>query len=206
MEPSRSTCQASCGSSMVSNEPSSRCTRIFMVSPPWSSVPSRPRYVSVLRGSPRANPVEQKARPISLDGRDAVSCLLPFDQRCPRRPGKTFRRTSAGLECAILTPTAVAVSIRNSRSAAMDLNYSTEELAFRDEVRSWLRSNLPDELRQKMESYQELSKDDLMRWHKLLAKRGWVAPDWPQEWGGTDWNAVQKYIFEEECGFAATPP
>src|SRR5215467_5088772 len=88
----------------------------------------------------------------------------------------------------------------------MDLNYSTEELAFRDEVRSWLRSNLPDDLRQKMESYQELSKDDLLRWHKILAKKGWVAPDWPQEWGGTDWNAVQKYIFEEECGFAATPP
>src|SRR5215470_6451347 len=88
----------------------------------------------------------------------------------------------------------------------MDLNYSTEELAFRDEVRSWLRSNLPDDLRQKMESYQELSKDDLLRWHKILAKKGWVAPDWPLEWGGTDWNAVQKYIFEEECGFAATPP
>ena len=88
----------------------------------------------------------------------------------------------------------------------MDLNYSTEELAFRDEVRSWLRGNLPDDLRQKMESYQELSKDDLLRWHKILAKKGWVAPDWPEEWGGTSWNAVEKYIFEEECGFAATPP
>ena len=88
----------------------------------------------------------------------------------------------------------------------MDLNYSAEELAFRDEVRSWLRGNLPDELRQKMESYQELSKDDLLRWHKILAKKGWVAPDWPEEWGGTSRNAVQKYIFEEECGFAATPP
>ena len=88
----------------------------------------------------------------------------------------------------------------------MDLNYSTEELAFRDEVRAWLRANLPDDLRQKMESYQELSKDDLLRWHKILAKKGWVAPDWPEEWGGTDWNAVQKYIFEEECGYAATPP
>ena len=42
----------------------------------------------------------------------------------------------------------------------MDLNYTTEELAFRDEVRSWLRANLPDDLRQKMESYQELTKDE----------------------------------------------
>src|SRR5690242_2361934 len=87
----------------------------------------------------------------------------------------------------------------------MDLNYSPDELAFRDEVRGWLRSNLPADLRQKMESYQELSKDELLRWHKILAKKGWVAPDWPQEWGGTDWNVVQRYIFEEECGFAATP-
>ena len=88
----------------------------------------------------------------------------------------------------------------------MDLNYSTEELAFRDEVRAWLRANLPDDLRQKMESYEDLSKDDLLRWHKILAKKGWVAPDWPEEWGGTGWNAVQRYIFEEECGFAASPP
>ncbi|HEX5531226.1 MAG TPA: acyl-CoA dehydrogenase family protein, partial [Methylomirabilota bacterium] len=87
----------------------------------------------------------------------------------------------------------------------MDLNYSPEELAFRDEVRGWLRANLPADLRQKMESYQELSKEELLRWHKILAKKGWVAPDWPAEWGGTDWNVVQRYIFEEECGFAATP-
>ena len=87
----------------------------------------------------------------------------------------------------------------------MDLNYSPDELAFRDEVRAWLRTDLPADLRQKMESYQELSKDELLRWHKILAKKGWVAPDWPTEWGGTDWNVVQRYIFEEECGFAATP-
>ena len=87
----------------------------------------------------------------------------------------------------------------------MDLNYSPDELAFRDEVRGWLRSNLPNDLRAKVEGYQELSKDDLLRWHKVLAKKGWVAPDWPTEWGGTDWNVVQRYIWEEECGFAATP-
>jgi alkylation response protein AidB-like acyl-CoA dehydrogenase len=87
----------------------------------------------------------------------------------------------------------------------MDLNYSPDELAFRDEVRGWLRTNLPDDLRQKTESYQELSRDELLRWHKILAKKGWVAPDWPREWGGTDWNVVQRYIFEEECGYAATP-
>src|ERR1051325_8385100 len=74
----------------------------------------------------------------------------------------------------------------------MDLNYSTEELAFRDQVRSWLGGHL--------------SKDDLLRWHRILAKQGWVAPAWPKEWGGTGWNVVQRYIFDEELGFAGAPP
>ena len=75
----------------------------------------------------------------------------------------------------------------------MDLNYSLEETAFRDEVGSWLEQNLPADLRDKVRNYRELSKDDLERWHKILAKKGWVAPDWPKEWGGTDWNLVQRY-------------
>ena len=88
----------------------------------------------------------------------------------------------------------------------MDLNYSAEETAFRDEVRGWLAQNLPHDLRDKVRDYRELSKDDLLRWHTILARKGWVAPDWPVEWGGTGWNVVQRYIFEEECGYAGTPP
>ncbi len=88
----------------------------------------------------------------------------------------------------------------------MDLNYSAEELAFRDEVRGWLRANLPQDLREKVENYAHLSRDDLMRWHRTLAKKGWVAPAWPKEWGGTGWNVVQRYLFEEELGYAGAPP
>ena len=88
----------------------------------------------------------------------------------------------------------------------MDLNYSGEELAFRDEVRAWLRANLPADLRDKVAANAHLSKDDLVRWHRILAKQGWIAPGWPQEWGGTGWNVVQRYLFEEECGYAGTPP
>ena len=88
----------------------------------------------------------------------------------------------------------------------MDLNYSAEELAFRDEMRSWLAANLPAELRQKVESYAHLSKDELLRWHRILAAKGWVAPAWPREWGGTGWSVVQRYIFEEELGYAGSPP
>jgi alkylation response protein AidB-like acyl-CoA dehydrogenase len=88
----------------------------------------------------------------------------------------------------------------------MDLNYSQEELAFRDQVRGWLQANLPADLREKIATYEELTREDLLRWHKILAKQGWVAPSWPKEWGGTGWSVVQRYLFEEECGYAGTPP
>jgi alkylation response protein AidB-like acyl-CoA dehydrogenase len=88
----------------------------------------------------------------------------------------------------------------------VDLNYSPEEAAFREDVRSWLASNLPRDLKDKVASYAHLSKDDLLRWHRILAKQGWVAPAWPKEWGGTGWNVVQRYIFEEELGYAGAPP
>jgi alkylation response protein AidB-like acyl-CoA dehydrogenase len=88
----------------------------------------------------------------------------------------------------------------------MDLNYSPEELAFRDEVRSWLQANLPQELKRKVETHAHLSREDLLRWHRILAHKGWVAPAWPKEWGGTGWNVVQRYIFEEELGYAGSPP
>ena len=88
----------------------------------------------------------------------------------------------------------------------MDLNYSPEESAFRDEVRTWLHGHLPEDLREKVVNYKELSKDDFLRWHKMLAQQGWAAPEWPVEWGGKDWTVVQRFIFEEECAYAGTPP
>ncbi|HWD22664.1 MAG TPA: acyl-CoA dehydrogenase family protein [Burkholderiales bacterium] len=88
----------------------------------------------------------------------------------------------------------------------MDLNYSAEEAAFRDEVRAWLQANLPRDLKEKVSAYAHLSKDDLMRWHRILADKGWVAPAWPAQWGGTGWSPVRRYIFEEELGYAGAPP
>ena len=88
----------------------------------------------------------------------------------------------------------------------MDLNYSAEELVFRDQVRAWLRENLPGDLRGKVAANEHLAKEDLLRWHRILARQGWIAPSWPQEFGGTGWNVVQRYIFEEECGYAGAPP
>ena len=88
----------------------------------------------------------------------------------------------------------------------MDLNYSADESAFRDDVRAWLSANLPADLRDKVVNYRELTKDDLLRWHRTLAAKGWVAPEWPEEWGGTGWDVTRRYIFEEECGYVGAPP
>ncbi len=87
----------------------------------------------------------------------------------------------------------------------MDLSYSPEEQAFRNEVRSWLAANLPEDIRTKVTGYQGLSKDDFIRWHKILAAKGWSVPHWPKDWGGTGWDITQRYIYDEEFGLAGAP-
>ncbi|MES3021130.1 MAG: acyl-CoA dehydrogenase family protein [Pseudomonadota bacterium] len=87
----------------------------------------------------------------------------------------------------------------------MDLNYTSEDLAFRDSVRAFLEANLPADLQHKVRHHLRLSKDDYVRWHKTLAKQGWVAPAWPVEHGGPGWSTVQRHIFDDECARAGTP-
>ena len=87
----------------------------------------------------------------------------------------------------------------------MDLSYSAAENAFRQAVRTWLDASLPSALKTRVEALADLSKDEVMGWHRTLAAKGWVAPHWPEEWGGTGWNVVERYIFEEECGLAGAP-
>ena len=87
----------------------------------------------------------------------------------------------------------------------MDLNYSQEETKFREEVHHWLKFNLPEDIRQKVIGYQELSKEDYQRWHKILAAKGWSVPNWPVEWGGTGWDMTQRYIYDEEFALAGAP-
>ena len=87
----------------------------------------------------------------------------------------------------------------------MDLNLSTDELAFRDEVRHWIRTHLPEDLRRKVVDGHDLGREDLLSWHRILARKGWIAPAWPEDWGGTNWSLTQRYVFEQECGLAGAP-
>jgi alkylation response protein AidB-like acyl-CoA dehydrogenase len=88
----------------------------------------------------------------------------------------------------------------------MDLNYTEEDLAFRDQVRAFLAAELPGDLRHKVLNHLRLAKDDYVRWHRILARQGWAAPGWPREYGGPGWTPVQRHIFDEECARAGTPP
>src|ERR1700674_5270336 len=87
----------------------------------------------------------------------------------------------------------------------MDLRFTPEELAFRDEVRAFFRAALPARIRRKMELGQRQSKDDIVTWQRILNAKGWAVPHWPIEWGGTGWTAVQQYIFRGEMRQAPPP-
>ena len=88
----------------------------------------------------------------------------------------------------------------------MDLHYTAEENAFRDSVRAFLDTHLPEDLQRKVRQHLRLNRDDYVRWHKIVAQQGWAAPAWPVEHGGTGWTSVQRHIWEDECARAATPP
>ena len=86
----------------------------------------------------------------------------------------------------------------------MDTRFTPEDLAFRDEVRAFLDEKLDDEIRQATVGG-EINPEVIVRWQKLLYEKGWVAPNWPQQYGGTGWNITQNYIFETECAMAGAP-
>jgi pimeloyl-CoA dehydrogenase large subunit len=87
----------------------------------------------------------------------------------------------------------------------MDLRFTDEELAFRDEVREFFRTALPDSIRRKMIEGHHPSKDDLVTWSRILNAKGWAVPHWPVEWGGTGWSPVKQYIFRDELQQAPAP-
>ena len=87
----------------------------------------------------------------------------------------------------------------------MDMSFSPEDQAFRAEVRQFLRDRLPARLSEKVRLHQELTKDEIEEWHGVLNEKGWLAGNWPVEFGGAGWTAIQRHIFEEESALAHAP-
>lgn len=88
----------------------------------------------------------------------------------------------------------------------MDLNFSPEEIAFRDEVRAFIAAHLPDDIRDRVcRGDDSHGADDLRRWQQILHAKGWGAVMWPEEYGGTGWDKTRQYLFEIECAAADAP-
>ncbi|MCR5878957.1 acyl-CoA dehydrogenase family protein [Phenylobacterium sp. J367] len=89
----------------------------------------------------------------------------------------------------------------------MDLDFTPEELAFREEVRAFIADAFDDDMRARMAQSKNghINKDGQVRWLKRLADKGWIAPDWPVEYGGTGWSLGKKYIYDMEMALAGAP-
>ncbi len=87
----------------------------------------------------------------------------------------------------------------------MDLRLTPEEQAFREEVRAFIRDNLPAEIKQRMSLGDRASKEDVVTWQRILNKKGWATYSWPKEHGGPGWTPIQRMIFLEENLLAPAP-
>lgn len=88
----------------------------------------------------------------------------------------------------------------------MNLTFTKEDQAFREEVRQFLRDHVPSEIRRKLVERRDASKEEIVTWWRILNKNGWGVSHWPKEYGGTGWTSVQHYIFNEELQMYPAPP
>jgi alkylation response protein AidB-like acyl-CoA dehydrogenase len=87
----------------------------------------------------------------------------------------------------------------------MDLAFSDDDLAFREDVRTFVAENLPEDIAESARRGRPISKPDIQRWQRILYDQGWAAPAWPAEYGGTGWDATKRYIFDEVMAEFDTP-
>ena len=88
----------------------------------------------------------------------------------------------------------------------MEINFTDSDLKFRDEVRAFLKDEYPSHVKHKQDNGIELSKQDMIDFHKSVSAKGWMGYNWPVEYGGTGWTTTQIYIFQTEFGLAGCPP
>jgi alkylation response protein AidB-like acyl-CoA dehydrogenase len=88
----------------------------------------------------------------------------------------------------------------------MDLNLTTEERGFRDELRAWLEANHPKDWNEWREKPIEESFEYLRAWQRKLYEGGWAAVSWPKEYGGRSASLMQQAIFWEEMARVEAPP
>jgi alkylation response protein AidB-like acyl-CoA dehydrogenase len=91
------------------------------------------------------------------------------------------------------------------KACAMDLSYTSEELEFREQVRAWIPSAMPPNIRAKAAVDADFTHAEGMQWHKVLYEKGWAAPDWPKEYGGAELDVTRRFILGEELELSGSP-
>lgn len=87
----------------------------------------------------------------------------------------------------------------------MDLRLTPEEIAFRDDIRTFLREHIPASIRARLREGRHIGREDYVTCQRTLNAHGYAVPNWPVEWGGRDWTPMQRYIFGEEVQFNNVP-
>lgn len=87
----------------------------------------------------------------------------------------------------------------------MNLDFDKSDLAFRDEVREFFADSIPESWKTRVRAGLRLDPADLIAYQKRLAARGWGAPTWPKEYGGTGWSPTELFIFWSEAARADAP-
>ena len=87
----------------------------------------------------------------------------------------------------------------------MDMSFTPEQARFRDDVRQWLSDAMPADMKRKADNGHVFPTNEVREWHRILYDKGWIAPNWPKEFGGTGWDTTNRFIFSEELVRANTP-
>ncbi|MFP6684052.1 MAG: acyl-CoA dehydrogenase family protein, partial [Polyangiaceae bacterium] len=87
----------------------------------------------------------------------------------------------------------------------MDMSFSEEHLAFREQVKRWIFAAMPAHIKAKAEVDGHFTQEEVMEWHRILYQKGWAAPDWPKEHGGPGLDVTSRFILGEELEMAGTP-
>jgi len=88
----------------------------------------------------------------------------------------------------------------------VDIKFSADDIAFRDEVRAFFAAEYQGGASTRLGDNVEVDyKSGIVAWQKKLHAKGWIAPGWPTEYGGTGWTSTQKFIYETERGLAGIP-
>jgi alkylation response protein AidB-like acyl-CoA dehydrogenase len=89
----------------------------------------------------------------------------------------------------------------------LDIAFTDQDRDFQKEVSDWLERAWPQDMRDKQSksALGKLSKNDLVKWQKKLAEKGWAATNWPKEHGGASFTPTQSYIFDLERAKVGAP-